>query len=85
MQISLIIIILIVGSLTWIAWRKPSGWLLRLSLRGRFFITLGGAALMAGLFVLGDPQHALITAPLMALLFGIAIALRYHKIRKELC
>ena len=86
MQIVLIIVVLlIVGALTWIAWRKPGGWLSRLSPRGRFFVTLCGAALMTGLFVAGNPQHTQITVPLMVLLFGIALALRYYKMRKKVC
>lgn len=85
MQIALIVISLFVGVLTWIAWRKPSGWLSRLSPRGRFFVTLGGAALMAGLFVAGNPQHTQITVPLMALLFGLALAFRYYEMREKVC
>lgn len=74
-----------VGVSTWILWRKPSGWMSRLSPRGRFFVTLGAAALMTVLFVAGDPQNTRITVPLMVLLFGMALASRYYDMREKVC
>ena len=83
--IPMTILLFAVGVSTWIVWRKPSGWMSRLSSRGRFFVTLGAAVLMTVLFVTGDPQNTRITAPLMALVFGMAIALRYFQMRKKVC
>ena len=73
----IVFIALLIGALTWYAWHGPNAFMKKLTAKGRFFVTLAGVVLMAGLFVFGDPQNPEVMAPLMGVIFALAVLFGY--------
>lgn len=81
----IVFIALLIGALTWYAWHGPDAFMKKLTAKGRFYVTLAGAALMAGLFVFGDPQKPEVIAPLMGVIFALAVLFGYLDVRRAVC
>ena len=74
---------LLLGAVAWHAWSGPDAWLKKLSAKSRFSVTLAGAGIMAALLLLGNPQNLGVTAPLMGLVFALALLFGYLDVRRE--
>lgn len=78
----MVLLVLLFGALAWYAWQGPNAFMKRLTAKARFFVTLAGGAIMAGLFLFGDPKSPEIVAPLMGALFTLALLFRYLEVRR---
>ena len=78
-----IFIPLLIGALIWwYAWHAPNAIMKRLTAKARLGVILICAALMAGLFLFDDPHNPEVTAPLMGVVFALAVLLGYRDVRR---
>ena len=77
-----IFLALLIGALAWYAWHGPDAFMKNLPSKTRLQVTLAGAALMAGLFVVGNPQNAEVAAPLMGVVFALAVLSAYLDVKR---
>lgn len=73
--------IYVFGALAWFVHHR---WLRNASPKILVYVTIGGALCMAALFLLGPSQITVVSGTLMALLFAVAISIRYGHYRRWL-
>lgn len=79
-QIIALSAIVVIGALAWVV---RSLWLRNASPETTFYTTVGGAVCMTLLLLLADQELALVGGILMALLWALAISMRFEHYRKS--